>query len=88
MKPLMPAALLIALSTVALAKPTPIELPTALVGAGVMNMGSGGPVQDNTGSIGAMREREYFQAPQSPLKAFPCRIAPVLDKVRVAQSCR
>jgi hypothetical protein len=86
MKPLMPAALLIALSTVALAKPTPIELPTALVGAGVMNMG--GSVQENTGSIGAMREREYFQAPQSPLKAFPCRIEPVLDKVRVAQSCR
>jgi hypothetical protein len=89
MKPLMPAALLIALSTVALAKPTPIELPTALVDAGVMNMGSGGSVQENTGSIGAMREREYFEAPQSPLKAFPCRIKPVLfDKVRMAQSCR
>jgi hypothetical protein len=54
-----------------------------------MNMGSGGSVQDNTGSIGAMREREYFEAPQSPLKAFPCRIVPVLfDKVRLAQSCR
>jgi hypothetical protein len=97
MKPLMPAALLIALSTVALAKPTPIELPTALVDAGVMNMGdagvmnmgSGGSVQENTGSIGAMREREYFEAPQSPLKAFPCRIEPVqFDKVRMAQSCR
>ena len=89
MKPLMPAALLIALSTVALAKPTPIELPTALVDAGVMNMGSGGFVQDNTGSIGAMREREYFEAPQSPLKAFPCRIEPVqFDKMRMAQSCR
>ena len=91
MKPLMPAALLIALSTVALAKPTPIELPTALVDAGVMNMGSGGSVQENTGSIGAMREREYFEAPQSPLslKAFPCRIESVLfDKVRMAQPCR
>jgi hypothetical protein len=88
MKPLMPAALVIALSTVALAKPTPIELP-ALVDAGIMNMGSVGSVQENTGSIGAMREREYFEAPQSPLKAFPCRIAPVLfDKVRMAQSCR
>ncbi len=87
MKPLMPAALLIALSTVALAKPTPIELPTALVDAG--NMGSGGSVQENTGSIGAIREREYFEAPQSPLKAFPCLIEPVLfDKVRMAQSCR
>jgi hypothetical protein len=41
MKPLMPAALLIALSAVALAKPTPIELPTALVDAGVMNMRTG-----------------------------------------------
>ena len=52
MKPLMPAALLIALSTVALAKPNPIELTTVLVDAGVMNMGSGGSVQENTGSIG------------------------------------
>jgi hypothetical protein len=88
MKPLMPAALLIALSTVALAKPTPIELPTAKVKVGIMNMGSVG-VQENTGSIGAMREREYFEGPQSPLNTFPCRIEPVLfDKVRVAQSCR
>ena len=79
----------IALSTVALAKPTPIELPTALVDAAVMNMGSGGSVQENMGSIGAMREREYFEAPQSTLKAFPCRIEPILfDKVLMAQSCR
>ena len=89
MKPWMSIALLVAMCPVALAKPTPIELPTALVNAGVMNMGSGGPVQENTGSIGAMREREYFEAPQSTLKAFPCRIKPVLfDKVRMAQSCR
>src|SRR4029453_19359022 len=84
MKPLMPAALLIALSTVAA-----IALPPPLVSPGIMNMGSGGSVQENPGSIGAMREREYFEAPQSPLKAFPCRIAPVpFDKVRMAQSCR
>ena len=88
MKPLMPAALFIALSTVALAKPTPIELPNANVKVGIMNMGSVG-VQENTDSMGAMREREYFEGPQSPIKAFPCRIEPVLfDKVRVAQSCR
>ena len=88
MKPFMPAALLIALSTVALAKPTPIELPTAKVKVGIMNMGSVG-VQENTGSIGAMREREYFEGSQSPIKAFPCRIEPVLfDKVRVVRSCR
>ena len=47
MKPFMPAALLIALSTVALAKPTPIELPTALVDAAIMNLGSGGSMQEN-----------------------------------------
>ena len=50
MKPLMPAALFIALSTVALAKPTSIELPTAIVKPNIMNMGSVG-VQENTGSI-------------------------------------
>jgi len=88
MKPLMPGVLFVALSTVALAKPTPIELPTAIVKPDIMNIGSVG-VQENTGSIGAMREREYFEGPQSPIKAFPCRIEPVLfDKVRVAQSCR
>ena len=88
MKPLMPAALLIVLNTVALAKSTPIELPTAIVKGGIMTMGSVG-VQENTGSIGAMREREYFEGRQSPINAFPCRIEPVLsDKVRVAQSCR
>src|SRR5215831_869793 len=79
MKPSMPAALFIALSTVALAKPTPIELPTTIVKPDIMNMGS----------IGAMRERQYFEGAQSPIKAFPCRSEPVLfDKVRVAQSCR
>jgi hypothetical protein len=53
-----------------------------------MNMGYVGPVQENTGSIGAMRERQYFEAPQSPLNAFPCRLEPLLfDKMRLAQSC-
>jgi hypothetical protein len=89
MKPLMPVALLMALSTLALAKPNPIELPTAIVKAGALNMDSVGSVQGNTGSIGAMREREYFEGPQSPINAFPCGIEPVLfDKMRVAQSCR
>ena len=89
MKPLMLAALLIALSTVAFAKPIPIKLSNAMVKAGIMNMASVGSVQENTGSIRAMREREYFEAPQSPVNAFPCRIEPVLfNKVRLAQSCR
>ena len=85
MKPLMVAALLAAFSTVALAKPNPIErLPDISE-----NMGSVGAMQENTGSIGAMREREYFEPPQSPVNAFPCRLEPVLfNKVRLAQSCR
>ena len=85
MKSLMVAALLSAFSTVALAKPTPIErLPDIN-----KNMASTEPMQENMSSIGAMREREYFEPPQSPANAFPCRLEPVLfDKVRLAQSCR
>jgi hypothetical protein len=82
MKPWMPVALLVAMSPVALAKPTPIELPTAIVKAGIINRGS-------LASIGAVREREYFEAAQLPINAFPCRIEPILfSTVRLAQSCR
>jgi len=89
MKPWMPVALLVAMSPVALAKPTPIEQPAAIVKAGTVNRGSVASVQENTGSIGAMREREYFEAKQPPINAFPCRIEPVLfSTVRLAQSCR
>ena len=91
MKPLI-LALLVAMSSVALAKPTPIERPTAtaFVKAGIIvNKGSVASAQENTDSIGAMREREYFEAKQSPINAFPCRIEPVLfSTVRLAQSCR
>ena len=89
MKPWILVGLLVAVSSVVLAKPTPIELPTAIVKAGIINRASVASVQENTGSIGAMREREYFEATQSPINAFPCRIEPVLfSKVRLAQSCR
>ena len=90
MKPLMPVALLLAFSTVALAKPTPIERsPLALVNTD-MNMGPVGPMQENKDPIGTMRERAYFfEAPQSPLNVFPCRLKPDLfNKTRLAQSCR
>jgi len=85
MKPLIVAALLSALSTVALAKTTSIEgLPDIN-----KNMVSVEAKQESIGSIGAMREREYFEPPQSPVNAFPCRLEPILfDKVRLAQSCR
>jgi len=85
MKPLIVAALLSALSTVALAKPTPIErLPDIN-----KNMVSVEAKQESTGLIGAMREREYFEPPQSSVNAFPCRLEPILfNKVRLAQSCR
>ena len=49
MKPWMPVALLVAMSSVALAKPTPIELPTAIVKAATINRGSVASVQENTG---------------------------------------
>jgi hypothetical protein len=85
MKPLMVAALLSALSTVVLAKTTPIErLPDIK-----KNMVSVEAMQESTVSIGAMREREYFEPPQSPVNAFPCRLEPLLfEKARLAQSCR
>ena len=45
-------------------------------------------MRENIGSVGAMRERDYFGAPQSPFNAFPCRFEPVLfHKTRLAQSC-
>jgi hypothetical protein len=93
MKPLMVAALLSAFSTVALAKPTPIErLPDInqnMASTEPMQENSTEPMQENMSSIGAMREREYFEPPQSPANAFPCRLEPGLfDKVRLAQSCR
>jgi hypothetical protein len=85
MKPLMVAALLSAFSTVALAKTTPIErLPDIY-----KNMVSVEAMQESTGSIGAMRERNILSPPQSPVNAFPCRLEPLLfEKVRLAQSCR
>ncbi|MGA9050848.1 MAG: hypothetical protein WB422_05565 [Pseudolabrys sp.] len=56
MKPLMVAALLSAFSTVALAKTTPIErLPDIY-----KNMVSVEAMQESTGSIGAMRERNIL----------------------------
>ena len=44
----------------------------------------------NIGSVGAMREGDYFEAPQPPFDAgaSPCRLEPVLfRKTRLAQSC-
>ena len=76
MKALTATALLLALSAVALAKQTPVEGPRlALVNADI-----------NTGSVGAMRERDYYEASQTPLNA--CQSQPSLfNKTRLAQSC-
>ncbi|MGA7085523.1 MAG: hypothetical protein WBQ54_08885 [Pseudolabrys sp.] len=77
-KALTAIALLLALGAVALAKPVE-RTSLALVNADI-----------NIGSIGAMRERNYFQAPQSPFNADAfCRLEPALfHKTRLAQSCR
>ena len=66
MKALPATALILALSSVALAKPNPVERHRlALVNADI-NMGSVGAMRANIGSAGAMRERDYFEAPQPP----------------------
>ncbi|MGB7826012.1 MAG: hypothetical protein WBL86_06795, partial [Pseudolabrys sp.] len=66
-KALTAIALLLALGAVALAKPVE-RTSLALVNADI-----------NIGSIGAMRERNYFQAPQSPFNADAfCRLEPAL----------
>jgi hypothetical protein len=77
-KALTAIALLLALGAVALAKPVE-RTSLALVNADI-----------NIGSVGAMRERNYFQAPQSPFNADAfCRLEPALfHKTRLAQSCR
>jgi hypothetical protein len=89
-KALTAIALLLVLGTVALAKQTPVKQPSlALVNAAI-NIGSIEAMREKIGSVGAMREREYFQAPQSPFNADAfCRLEPVLfHKTRPAQSCR
>jgi hypothetical protein len=89
MKALTVTALLLALSVVALAKPNPVERPRFALENADMTMASVGAMRENIGPVGAMRERDYFGAPQSPFNAFPCRLEPVLfHKTRLAQSCR
>ena len=91
MKALTVTALLLALSAVTLAKPNPVDRPRVAFVYADMSMGSVGAMHDNIGSVGAMRERYYFGAPQSPFNAgsIPCRLEPDLfAKTRLAQSCR
>ena len=90
-KALTAIALFLAFGAVALAKQTPVERPSlALVNAN-SNISSVRAMRENIGSVGAMRERDYFGVPQSPFNAddFPCRLEPLLfDKTRLAQLCR
>ncbi len=62
------AAMLLALSEVALAKPMPVKLPNhALVSANI-----------NIGTGAATREWYYFQAPQPPRSGdLRCQLKPV-----------
>ena len=89
MKALTATALLLALDAVALAKPNPVERTRVALENADINTGFVGAMRQNIGSVGAMREQDYFGAPQSPFNAFPCRLEPVLfHKTRLAQSCR
>ena len=88
MKALTATLLLLALIAVALAKPNPVERSRLAVVNSDINIDSVGG--ENIGSAGAMRERDYFEAPQLPFNtgAFPCRWEPVLfHKTHLAQSC-
>jgi hypothetical protein len=91
MKALTVTAILLASGAVALAKPNPDEEPRLALANADINMGSVGAMRESIGSVRAMRERDYFEAPQSPFNAgsFPCRLEPdVFAKTRLAQSCR
>ena len=70
MKALSATALLLALAEVALAKPNPVEGSRLAIVNADFNIGSLG----DENSAGAMRERDYFEAPQRPFNAgaFPC----------------
>ena len=76
------AAALFALGGTALAKPTPVELPSAaaLSDASI-----------HSGPAAALREQSYFQAPQSSSfagRVFPCRMQlRVFEKTQIARSC-
>jgi ABC-type sugar transport system substrate-binding protein len=88
MKVLTATALLLALSAVAFAKPNLVDRPRVAFVYADINMGWVGAMHENIGSVGAMRERDYFGAPHSP-SDFPCRLEPVLfQKTRLSQSCR
>jgi hypothetical protein len=67
------------------------ERPRLALANADINMGSLGAMRENISSVGAMRERDYFEAPQSLFNSgsIPCRLEPDLfAKTRVAQSCR
>ena len=88
MKAFTATLLLLPLVTAALAKPNPVEQSRLAVVNADINIGSVG--DENIGSTGAKRERDYFEDPQLPFNtgAFPCRWEPVLfHKTHLAQSC-
>lgn len=83
MKGLTAIALLFALGTVAAAMPAPVERarPSIVLGEADINIGPSG----------AVREREYFQAPQAQFNAgvLVCRLPLIVfDKAHLASSCR
>jgi hypothetical protein len=84
MKVLTAFAVFLALGATAQAKPAPIEPQQAASAADDAAMFAG--------AAGALRESDYFRAPQPPLAAgriFPCRLQlRVFEKTRLAQSCR
>lgn len=81
-------AILLALTTAAVAKPVPVRNlnPMEDLNPAFARV----DVDINSGPAGAMLEREYFEAPAPPMNGgMPCRFqSAIFDKVRLAQLCR
>ena len=88
MKGLTVAAVFLGLTVVATAKPAPVSDLNPMGDRTPMLARNG--VNIDIDHIGAMLERDYFQAPQTQLNAgnLSCRLRlSVFDKARLAQTC-
>jgi hypothetical protein len=88
-KALIAAALLLALGVAARADPAPVEHQTFALSHSNINVGSLRAMREDISQAGAMRERNYFEAPPLGAGVFRCRFAPVLfSMTHRTPSCR
>jgi len=80
-------ALFFAMTTVAAAKPAPVEFLRSKSATAAIRSNA----DFNIGAAGATLERDYFRAQETDSRPGPflCRFEPsIFAKVRLAQSCR